>query len=156
MKKTIILLLLTLSLVSCKNIKEKEQITVEEKEITKPNTSASLLEIGCYVYKNSNNTIILEITNLDNGVTANLTYALDRKDRNTGTLSAKLQNDKLFGIYTFTSEGVESKREVAFLVKNSQLIEGYGTLNEDGTAFSDKNTINYTSTMPLSKTNCDN
>ncbi|MDD7886099.1 hypothetical protein [Flavivirga sp. 57AJ16] len=70
-------------------------------------------------------------------------------------MNGKLNGDTLFGEYTFMSEGIESKREVAFLIKDHQLIEGYGELNEDRTAFVDKNNISYTSTMPLTKTDCD-
>ncbi len=44
---------------------------------------------------------------------------------------------------------------MAFWVKDNQLIEGYGDLNEDGTKFTDVNTIKYTSTMPLTKVECE-
>lgn len=43
-----------------------------------------------------------------------------------------------------------------FLVKDNQLIEGYGDLNEDGTKFKDVNSIKDTSTMPLTKVDCNN
>lgn len=155
MKKLIILSLLTLSFVSCKNKTSKEQNTSEEKEVVTTEKPSSLLQLGCYSYNENNNAINLEITNFGNGITGKLTYAFDRKDSNSGIFSGKLDGDKLFGEYTFMSEGVESKREVAFLVKDNQLIEGYGELNENGTAFVDKNNIKYSSTMPLTKTDCD-
>ncbi|MBU2902935.1 hypothetical protein [Maribacter dokdonensis] len=154
MKKLIILSLLTLSFVSCKNNTSKEQNTSEEKEVVTTEKPSSLLQLGCYSYNENNNAINLEITNLENGVTGKLTYALDGKDSNSGTFIGKLNGNKLLGEYTFMSEGVESKREVAILVKDNQLIEGYGELNENGTAFVDKNNISYTSTMPLTKTDC--
>src|SRR5690606_41367916 len=98
--------------------------------------------------------INMEITGIQNRVTGNLTYSLDGKDRNSGVFTGDLNGDKLIAEYTFMSEGIESKREVAFLVKVDQLIEGYGELNEAGTVFVDKNNISYTSTMPLTKTDC--
>lgn len=52
------------------------------------------------------------------------------------------------------SEGTESKREVAFRVKDNQLIEGYGPMNENGDAFTDKSSIAYSANMPLKKTDC--
>ncbi|KKN46648.1 hypothetical protein LCGC14_0671010 [marine sediment metagenome] len=85
---------------------------------------------------------------------ANLTYALAEKDKNTGTYKGEFNDGKLIGTYTFQSEGVESKRQVAFMLSDDQLIEGYGELNEDGSLFKDVNTVNYSSTMPLSKTDC--
>ncbi|MCX2681674.1 hypothetical protein OOZ15_17105 [Galbibacter sp. EGI 63066] len=157
MKKLIILSLLAISFTSCKNKTAKEeQNTPEEKEAVAIEKPSSLLEMGCYAYNdNNNNAVNLEITSLENGVTGKLTYALDGKDSNSGTFNGELKNDKLFGIYTFISEGIESKRDIAFLIKDNQLIEGYGELSESGTAFVDKSNINYTSTMPLTKTDCD-
>lgn len=153
MKTSIIILLVAISLVSCKNNTEKQQVTLKNKE-AKNTTTTSLLKMGCYAYNNNNNTITFEIINLDHGITGKLTYALDGKDSNSGTFNGKLHNNKLFGTYTFLSEGIESKRDVAFLVENNQLIEGYGELNKEGTAFVDKNNIKYTSIMPLTKVNC--
>jgi len=154
MKKLIILSLLAISLTSCKN-NTKEQETTEEKEVMTTEEPSAMLEVGCYSYNTNNNNVNLEITSLDNGVSGKLTYALAEKDSNSGTFNGELSDDKLIGEYTFMSEGVESKREVAFMIKDNQLIEGYGELNETGTAFVDKSNINYTSTMPLSKTDCD-
>ncbi len=155
MKKLLILSLLILSFFGCKNNTSKEQNTLEEKEVVTAEKPSSLLQLGCYSYNANNNAINLEITNLENGINGKLTYGLDGKDSNSGTLNGKLKGDKLFGEYNFMSEGVESKREVAFLIKDNQLIEGFGELNENGTAFVDENNISYTSTMPLTKTDCD-
>ena len=153
MKKLIILTLLAAGLTNCKNT-TKEQGTKEEKGVVTTKESQSLLALGCYSYNINNNAINMEITGIQNGVTGNLTYALDGKDRNSGVFTGDLNGDKLIGEYTFMSEGIASKREVAFLVKTDHLIEGYGELNEDGTVFVDKNNISYTSTMPLTKTDC--
>ena len=155
MKKLIILSLLIIGFTSCKNNTKKVQETSAEKEVITNKKTTSLLETGCYSYNADNNTIDLEITNLDNVVKGELTYAYDGKDSNSGSINGTLEGDKLFAEYTFMSEGVESKREIAFLIKEDILIQGYGELNENGTAFIDKNNIKYNSTMPLSKTDCD-
>lgn len=155
MKKLIILSLLALTFASCKNNTSKENKVNKESKTVATEKPSSLLQTGCYSYNANNNAINLEITSVENGVTGTLTYALDGKDSNSGTFVGKLEGNKLFGVYTFTSEGVESKREVAFLVKGNQLIEGYGELTESGDAFKNKNDIKFTSTMPLTKTDCD-
>ena len=154
MKKLFILSLLALSFLNCKKNTSKEQNSLDKKEVVTTENASSLIQLGCYSYNANYNAINLEITNLENGITGKLTYALEGKDSNSGTFNGKLNGDKLFGEYTFMSEGVESKREVAFLVKSNQLTEGYGELNENGTAFVDKNNISYTSTMPMTKTDC--
>lgn len=155
MRKIFILSLLAIGFISCKNNTEKKQGTTEKNEVvTDAVKGSSLLGLGCYSYKDNNNTVFLEITDLENGVKGKLTYQFDGKDKNSGSFSGELVDNKLFATYTFLSEGVQSKREIAFLIKGNQLVEGYGELNENGTAFTDKNNIEYTSTMPLSKTDC--
>jgi len=152
MKKLILLILISIIFVSCNSNSNKDKPQSEKKEVTvKANVS---LQKGCYSYKDSSNYINLEITEQGQEVEGKLTYSLDGKDSNTGTIKGQLTGDKLICAYKFLSEGVESVREVAFMVKDNKLIEGYGALNESGTAFKDRNAINYSSTMPLSKTDC--
>ena len=153
MKKILILFLVSTLAVSCKNKDSKEDTTKESKE-TIVETPTTLIQIGCYEYNKDGNQILFEITEVNNTVEGTINYVLAEKDANTGTFSGTLTDDKLIGIYTFSSEGTESSREVAFLIKDGQLIEGFGELNETGNAFKNKNNISYTSTMPLIKTDC--
>lgn len=154
MKTLIFLSALLLGLAACKNNPKEAGETdgIEAIAVEKP---SPILDLACYAYNKENNLISMEITDLGEGVTANLIYALDGKDRNIGTFQGNLAGDKLFGVYTFMSEGMDSKREVAFQIVGNQLIEGYGELNENGTAFVDRDKLSYTSTMPLTKTDCD-
>ena len=147
MKNIILLLLIIIGFSSCKN--NKENTSNKNSAI-----ETSVIEVGCYAYNENNSKIVFEITNVENGVLGNLTYELKEKDRNSGTFSGEINGENLIGIYTFMSEGIESKREVAFLIKENQLIEGYGEMKEDGTTFLDKSKIIYTSTMSLTKTDC--
>lgn len=151
--KGVVLAILIVSFVSCKNKEEKpDAIIVEETVIDEGVRPA--LALSCYTYNENSNMINLEITNTENPVEGILTYVLAEKDKNTGTFSGEFRDGKLIGTYTFQSEGKESKRQVAFMLQENQLIEGYGDLNEEGTMFQDVNTVNYTSTMPLTKTDC--
>ena len=79
---------------------------------------------------------------------------MSEKDKNSGNFTGELQEGILIANYTFKSEGKESIRQVAFKVNGDKLIEGYGELNNDGTAFKDLNNISFTSKMPLTKTDC--
>lgn len=151
MKKIFTLLFIVASFVCCNSSNPSEGPTTP-----KPATdSGNLLQKGCYTYNDSNNVISFEITEVGAGVTGKLMYALKEKDSNTGTFKGVLTGDTLFGNYSFLSEGVESSREVAFLVKDKQLIEGVGELNTSGNAFKDRHAINYSSSgISLSKTDC--
>ena len=152
MKKIIIILLMTISFSSCK--KNTDEKTSDENNVVNHDEPTSTLAIGCYAYNANNDNIIFEITSLENGVTGNLKYVLKEKDSNLGTFIGEINGENLIGTYSFMSEGIESKREVAFLIKDNQLIEGYGEMDENGTSFIEKTKISYTSTMPLTKTDC--
>ncbi|WP_051947189.1 hypothetical protein [Muricauda sp. MAR_2010_75] len=160
MKKIAFTFFLFVLIASCKTKEEKESNgsrsdTSTEMSEEKMETQSPILEIGCYMYEGNGNKISLELTDISNTVHGNLDYALKEKDASTGTFAGTLHDSMLIGSYTFASEGMESTREVAFLVKDDQLIEGYGELDETGTAFKDKSALSFSSSMPLRKTDCD-
>lgn len=156
MKKLLLACLALSVMASCKNKETKEVDSVPEVPITvAPPQSVPTLEKGCYTYDANGNHIVLEITEMNGSVLGNLDYALKEKDANKGTFSGILKDSVLLGSYTFMSEGTESTREVAFLVKEGQLIEGFGALDETGTAFRDPTSLSFSSSMPLSKTDCE-
>ena len=147
MKVIILALSMAYSLISCNN-KHKEKL---EEQIARK----SLLNLGCYAYQKNGDTIIMKIDQVRESVTGTLKISYAEKDVNTGTFKGALKGDTLLGTYTFNSEGKQSEREIAFLIKNNQLIEGYGTMKDDGLSFKNKNTLEYSSKMPLSKVVCD-
>lgn len=155
MKKIFLLAIVMLTIFSCQNKTENknEPIINKEKEVKKKNIKA-VLDKGCFEYNNNGNTITMEITEVSEKVKGNLDIVYAEKDSNRGSFVGQLKNNKLIGVYTFLSEGIESSREMAFLVKGDQLIEGYGELNNNGTKFKDTTTIKYTSAMPLTKVEC--
>tara|TARA_R110002049_G_scaffold93815_6_gene231594 strand:- start:4297 stop:4809 length:513 start_codon:yes stop_codon:yes gene_type:complete len=153
-KKLVLFIFIVVVFFNCKNKEEKTNENTTGKSVEEKMERTSLLDKGCYMYNQDGNMVTMEITKNDNPVEGNLTYALAEKDKNTGTFKGAFNNDKLIGSYTFLSEGKESKREIAFTLKDKQLVEGYGEMNENGTAFVDKSKISYTSTMALKKTDC--
>lgn len=154
MKKYIITLCLALLVFGCKT-KEKENVE-ESTGIGTVEAPVYTLEVGCYAYDGNGNHLLLEITEINNSILGNLSYNFAGKDANSGTFAGMLQDSILIGKYTFISEGTEGNtREVAFLWKNGQLIEGFGELDENGTSFKDMNNLQFSSNMPLSKTDCE-
>ncbi|MEO2051794.1 MAG: hypothetical protein ABGX00_08495 [Allomuricauda sp.] len=154
MKKSIITITLALLVLGCKT-KEKENIE-ENTGIETVEAPVYTLEVGCYAYEGNGDRVLLEITEINNSVLGNLSYNLAEKDANSGTFAGMLQDSILIGKYTFMSEGTDGNtREVAFLWKDGQLTEGFGELDATGTAFKDRNTLQFSSSMPLSKTECD-
>ena len=156
MKKLALLTFALLTIVACNNNTKTDNQTVKEEEnMVMETTPKSILETGCYEYNGNSNIIKMEITEVNENVKGDLNITYAEKDANQGKFFGTLNGDKLIGTYTFNSEGTESSREMAFLVKDDQLIEGYGDLNEDGTKFKNAKSITYNSTMPLTKVDCD-
>jgi hypothetical protein len=155
MKKIIILSLLFLTLTNCKK-KETEEVIDATTETITANEIRDTPTTECYVYDADGSKIQLEMTNVDNEVSGILIYELKEKDSNKGTIKGTMNGDTLIANYTFQSEGTESTRQVAFLMKDNQLIEGYGEIVTEGNSikFKDASTLDYSSNMPLSKVDC--
>jgi len=159
MKKIAILFFTALTLLNCKKKEEKTE-NISPQEGTSEEKKPDSLVMGRYLFDDGKNKITFEIIengkeikgNPTNEIKGFLTYELAEKDKNSGNFTGKFNDGILLGKYTFQSEGKESIREVAFKVDGDKLIEGYGDLNEDGTAFKDVTKLNFTSKMPLTKT----
>jgi hypothetical protein len=157
MKLLFLFSFIAVTMLHCTPKKNETTGTVAEDKNRVPETTPTLLAKGCYGYHANNSSIEFEITETGETVAGNLMYALAEKDKNTGTFKGQLKDDKLLGVYTFQSEGSESEREVAFLVKGNQLIEGYGEVEVAGNkaTFKDRKALNYSATMPLTQSDCD-
>lgn len=153
MKKLLVAAFAALSMLNCKNKEQKiETVNTDQQETIAEKTTA--LNLGCYVFDDGKNIVSLEIIENGEEIKGNLTYALSEKDKNSGKFTGKLKEGILIADYTFLSEGKESIRQVAFKPEEDKLIEGYGELNTEGTAFKDISNIQFTSTMPLTKKEC--
>lgn len=91
-----------------------------------PEVSGLTKYIGCYASIAGNDTLSLRMELLGNDVTGELSYNLFGKDGNEGTIRGEMHGDTLIADYTFTSEGIESVRQVVFLRENDGFVEGYG------------------------------
>ena len=152
MKKISMMLIVFVAMSSCKQKETPVETTKSIQEDTLVVTPT--LGKNCYTFEGNGSTIDLKITDTLNGISGTLDYRLAEKDKNSGTFQGAMKGDTLVATYTFQSEGTESKREVAFLLKDNQLIEGYGELDVTGTKFKNPTAIQFTSKMPLSKTDC--
>lgn len=89
-------------------------------------------------------------------VTGILIYDFYEKDQNKGTLHGTLKGDTLRASYTFHSEGKVSVREVAFLVRENRLIEGFGEMemNKNQQVFKEKENIDFSQGVEFKKIDC--
>ena len=156
-KVTTIAALILIVFASCK----KETTTTEPVQITpSPPKEAEIVEPAgdqCYAWKSNGSIIEMSFNvNSHQEVNGKLKYNIVGKDKNEGSLIGNMKGDTLIADYTFSSEGVSSVREVAFLQKDGAFIEGYGDVVEANGKFTfkDKNKLKFDAKNTLSKVDC--
>lgn len=89
-------------------------------------------QANCYQSINGGDTVYLKLEKFPAVVTGTIVYDFYEKDGNTGNIEGVMKGDTLLADYTFTSEGQQSVRQVAFLVGDTLVTEGYGEQAEEG------------------------
>jgi hypothetical protein len=147
MKTTFLGLIACISiLTSCKN--EPKQTP---EQLPQPVSIAQ-----CYSYTTEKDTVSMKLTLIGNEVTGDMKYNYFEKDKNKGTLRGVMNGDTLFAVYKFTSEGMESSREVAFLKKGNDLVEGYGDIQDKNgmVSFVSRSSLDFGSKIVLKLVDC--
>ena len=116
----------------------------------------ALSAVDCYSYTSVKDTVYLQLNSSNNSLTGELLFKLFEKDQNKGTIAGTMKGDTLFATYTFMSEGMESVREVAFLKKGNDFIEGYGDIEEKNgeILFENHNQLTFNDNMVLKHVDC--
>lgn len=99
-----------------------------------PTTPASEVSVlGCYIAHLAKDRYTLEITSqIKSAVMANITYENYEKDSSDGTFVGNYTSGILSGMYTFTSEGVNSQRELFFKRDGQDFLAGFGPVTTSG------------------------
>ncbi len=110
----------------------------------------------CYAYIKNRDTATLTMMSSGAITTGELKYNLFEKDKNNGIFEGELRGDTLIAEYTFNSEGKESVRQVAFLKKGDQLVEGFGDVEEKNgkMMFKDTSKLTFGESMVFNKVDC--
>jgi hypothetical protein len=109
------------------------------------------IDKSCYSFISDRDTIRLIVTVRDNSVEGSLDFNFYEKDKSTGTIAGEMTGDTLFANYQFSSEGVSSSRDVAFLRDGNSFIMGTGEVQSSGgkEVFKDRKTIQFDSGVVL-------
>ena len=154
MKKIITILVCVFGLLSCNNPAPHNEENNKDTLIA-PKNSTSLNNELCFS-KMEKDTVFLQIAMHDSAASGNLNYHLFEKDANSGTIKGKFYGDTLIADYNFKSEGIESVRQVIFLIKDSTAIEGFGEMKEENgrMIFKNLHDLNFQNGLILKKTDC--
>lgn len=127
MRIQLILAALAFGLCACSNERSAGQDQQSASGPANKQVSPAAASDLCYQYHSNGDTVNLQgRVSADKLVLGNLEYRLSEKDANHGRVQGFFKQDTLFLEYIFRSEGVESSRELAFLLRNGKLEEGYG------------------------------
>ena len=112
---------------------------------------------NCYDRVNRDTIALITKTLGDSVITGLLRYKWFEKDENVGTIRGVFRGDTLFAQYNFRSEGSESIRDVVFLKRGNQMIEGIGPVEVIGTRqyFVNPKEIHFDSGIALTEGDCD-
>ncbi len=110
----------------------------------------------CYLGVSGKDSIKLHIEIKGDSVHGNLNYLMAQKDSNTGTFTGKMHGDTLLADYLFSSEGMQSIRQVSFIINDSMAFAGYGDMMENGNKMEFKNpsSLIFETKNPLKLVNC--
>jgi len=142
-------IIILLALSSCNNNTDE---TVEEQK------ADSVIQTDfCYTGIINRDTVLLNVNITDTLVTGGLIYNFYEKDDNKGSLSGKMIGDTMIADYKFYSSGMESMRQVAFLKKDSEMIQGFGPMVEKAgkMVFVNTNEINFGKSIVLKSSVCE-
>ncbi|AFD05592.1 hypothetical protein [Solitalea canadensis] len=137
-------------LVSC-NSKPAKTTSAEQPPVEKKSNEF------CYSYTQNKDNVFLNFKMSDDSlILGKLNYHFHEKDSNDGIVQGQMRGDTLFLDYIFTSEGVETVREVVFLKKGEDFVEGYGDAEEKNGRMVFKNTskLDFNNSILLKHVDC--
>ncbi|HEY1041390.1 MAG TPA: hypothetical protein VGE63_01555 [Candidatus Paceibacterota bacterium] len=145
MKKAIITLIILIIIVAGVSlILAKKQTNAPVTETPTTETAQDIK--GCYIARLAKDVYTLNIQNQTNeAVTGTLAFKNFEKDSSSGTFSGMYQNDVLLGVYSFSSEGMDSVMQVAFKKTPEGFVRGFGDVTTEGNTvkFNDVNALEW-------------
>lgn len=109
----------------------------------------------CFVGNSGKDSLFLSYEDNLGTITGKIKYKNAEKDGSHGDLSGLIDGDTLKVTYTFQSEGKTSDREVWFLKKGNELIEGIGAHDASGEAYSQTKSVKFSGGYTLKTADCE-
>jgi len=135
---------------------ERTKVTGKKDHNDTTTGNIPVAEQTCYSYIKGKDTAQLKLITTGIVSTGELNYKWFEKDKNTGSIEGEMHGDTLVANYTFNSEGKQSVRQVAFLRKGNQLLEGFGDVEEkDGKVrYKNLSSVKFGNDIVFEKTVC--
>ena len=161
MKNFILSAFIVLFAMSCekKSSETVDTSTTPPDSVTVPETNepveSSTLQT-CYMTNTKQDSVFVMLDDNLGTITGKMYYKNFEKDSSIGDVVGSKSGDTLKLNYTFQSEGTTSDREIYFLQKGGNLIEGIGDHKEEGNKviYADYKKIKYEDGHSLKPTDC--
>lgn len=161
MKQFVFAIVLAAMAINCNKKNESPEpvvSTVDSSDLTEAEPVADTLgaKSFCYLGVTGKDSIFVSLDDNLGTIIGKMAYKNHEKDSSKGELSGFKSGDTLKLTYEFQSEGSTSKRDIFFIQKDGNLIEGTGNQKDDnGTMrYADEKKISYKNDAHLKSADC--
>ncbi|MCC2589847.1 hypothetical protein [Chryseobacterium sp. MFBS3-17] len=139
MKKSVFVALIAILVVQCKEKKEKlkNDHAADSMAVNTSEFDIEAIPESCYMAASGKDSLFVKYSDNLGTITGKMHYKNFEKDSSSGDIVGMFDGDTLKVDYTFQAEGTQSTREIWFLKKDDQLIEGIGEYDESGETYKD-------------------
>jgi hypothetical protein len=155
-------LVMAAGLLTACNSENSDKKTADSTELIAEDTTFTATKLvegnstECYTYIKNRDTVSMKLNIAGEEYTGELNYRFFEKDKSTGTFAGEMKGDTLIAEYIFDAEGTRSVREVVFLRKGGNLVEGHGDIKDEGSKvmFKDRSKLNFGDAVVLARVPC--
>lgn len=161
MKKYIFLGSLSLLLMNCNKKVDTNKTAADSDSLTDTATTSTVIDtLGsksfCYLGATGKDSVFVSIDDNLGTITGKMRYKNSEKDSSKGDLTGFKSGDTLKLTYEFASEGTTSKRDIFFIQKDGNLLEGIGIQKDENgeMKYADEKKIAYKDGQKLETADC--
>lgn len=154
--KSILFLFTIITIFSCRNAGNSND-DLPYSDTTSTPLAPLLLKEGCYRMVVQRDTAIMQVNINGDRVLADLHYTPYETDASRGVFMGEVEGNELRGWYNFTSEGMQSYRELIFKIMGDSIVEGYGDIvtSNDSAWFKSPQDLRFEISHPFVKFECE-
>lgn len=145
-------------IVSCEKKNNQDVVLQPDFDSTAVASDSALTQepitTNCYINVSGKDSLLLSYEDNLGTITGKMNYKNFEKDSSKGDISGLMNGDTLKVVYTFEAEGTTSNREIWFLKKDKNLVEGIGNYDESGENYADGKSVKFEKGAILTPVDC--
>lgn len=153
MRTLIFAALSSVAMLACADKKQAE-VTLDKPKPDRKEQPAVASNEECFRWVSGKDTVDLRLVRTADNIRGRLRYMWYEKDKSNGTIVGVFKRDTLKADYRFESEGMESFREVVFIRKDNQLIQGNGDMADRKGKMVFTGKLSFENSISMTKAEC--